>query len=85
MRVLEDLFRLHSGQRILVFTKTNVMAREVSVRFLIPSLLHHCRKKERKDILMDSAPVATRPLSQIKSWTKVLICQKRRSPLFWEE
>jgi superfamily II DNA or RNA helicase len=27
------------------------MAREVSVRFLIPSLLHHCRKNERKDIL----------------------------------
>jgi superfamily II DNA or RNA helicase len=51
LRVLEDLFRLHQGQRILVFTKTNVMAREVSLRFLIPSLLHHCRKKERKDIL----------------------------------
>jgi superfamily II DNA or RNA helicase len=51
MRVLEDLFRLHPGQRILVFTKTNIMAREVSARFLIPSLLHHCRKKERKDIL----------------------------------
>jgi superfamily II DNA or RNA helicase len=51
MRVLEDLFRLHQGQRILVFTKTNMMAREVSARFLIPSLLHHCRKRERKDIL----------------------------------
>ena len=51
LRVLEDLFRLHQGQRILIFTKPNVMAREVSVRFLIPSLLHHCRKKERKDIL----------------------------------
>lgn len=41
LRVLEDLFRLHQGRRILIFTKTNVMAREVSVRFLIPSLLHH--------------------------------------------
>lgn len=51
LRVLEDLFRLHQGQRVLVFTKTNVMAREVSMRFLIPSLLHYCRKKERKDIL----------------------------------
>ena len=51
LRVLEDLFRLHHGKRVLVFTKTNVMAREVSVRFLIPCLLHHCRKKERKDIL----------------------------------
>lgn len=51
LRVLEDLFRLHQGQRVLVFTKTNIMAREVSTRFLIPCLLHHCRKKERKDIL----------------------------------
>lgn len=51
LRVLEDLFRLHHGKRVLVFTKTNIMAREVSVRFLIPCLLHHCRKKERKDIL----------------------------------
>ncbi|NLF38512.1 DEAD/DEAH box helicase [bacterium] len=51
LRVLEDLFRLHHGTRTLVFTGTNVMAREVSVRFLVPCLLHHCRKKERKDIL----------------------------------
>jgi superfamily II DNA or RNA helicase len=51
LRVLEDLLRLHVGQRVLIFTKTNVMAREVSTRFLIPCLLHHCRKKERREIL----------------------------------
>lgn len=51
LRVLEDLFKLHRGKRILVFTKTNVMARAVSARFLIPCLLHHCRKQERKEIL----------------------------------
>ncbi len=51
LRVLEDLFRLHPKQRMLIFTKTNVMAREVSARFLIPCLLNHSRKKERKEIL----------------------------------
>ncbi len=51
LRVLEDLFRLHNGSRILVFTGSNAMAREVSARFLIPCLLHHSRKKERKEIL----------------------------------
>jgi len=51
LRVLEDLFRLHPGSRVLVFTGSNVMAREVSRRFLVPCLLHHCGKKERADIL----------------------------------
>lgn len=51
VRVLEDLFRLHTGRRVIVFTGSNHMAREVSRRFLIPCLLHHCGKRERRDIL----------------------------------
>ncbi|MBU4198488.1 MAG: DEAD/DEAH box helicase family protein [Verrucomicrobia bacterium] len=51
LRVLEDLFRLHADDRVLVFTGSNAMAREVSKRFLVPCLLNHCRKKERGDIL----------------------------------
>ena len=51
LRVLEDLFRLHAGEPCLVFTGTNAMARDVSRRFLIPSLLNHCGKRERIDIL----------------------------------
>jgi superfamily II DNA or RNA helicase len=51
LRVLEDLFRLHPRQRFIIFTNTNVMAREISMRFLIPCLLEHCGKKERKGIL----------------------------------
>lgn len=50
-RVLEDLFRLHTGQSVLVFTGSNVMAREVSLRFLVPCLLSHCGKRERQDLL----------------------------------
>lgn len=42
LRVLEDLFRLHAGTPIIVFTGSNAMARDVSVRFLIPCLLNHC-------------------------------------------
>jgi superfamily II DNA or RNA helicase len=51
LRVLEDLFRLHIGEPVLVFVGSNSMARDVSLRFLIPCLLSHCGKKERKRIL----------------------------------
>jgi superfamily II DNA or RNA helicase len=51
MRVLEDLFRLHAGQPVIVFTGSNVMARKVSLRFMIPCLLSHCAKKERREYL----------------------------------
>ncbi|MBN1902696.1 DEAD/DEAH box helicase [Candidatus Sumerlaeota bacterium] len=50
-RVLEDIFRLHFGSRIIVFTGTNAAARAVSLRFLIPCLLSHCKKEERSEIL----------------------------------
>jgi superfamily II DNA or RNA helicase len=51
LRVLEDLFRLHAGEPILVFAGSNAMTRDVSLRFLIPCLLSHCRKAERQDAL----------------------------------
>jgi superfamily II DNA or RNA helicase len=51
LRVLEDLFRLHAGQPVIVFAGSNAMARDVSLRFLIPCLLNHCRKEERLDYL----------------------------------
>ncbi len=50
-RVLEDLFRLHAGSPVLVFTGSNVMARQISIRFLVPCLLSHCAKRERQDLL----------------------------------
>jgi superfamily II DNA or RNA helicase len=51
LRVLEDIFRLHKGQQILVFTGSNVMAIEVSQRFLAPTILSHTRKRERLAVL----------------------------------
>jgi superfamily II DNA or RNA helicase len=51
LRVLEDIFRLHKGQQILVFTGSNVMAIEVSRRFLAPTILSHTRKRERLAVL----------------------------------
>ena len=51
LRVLEDLFRLHSGQRVMVFTASNAMAMDISRRFLIPTLLSHSRKAERRRVL----------------------------------
>lgn len=51
LRVLEDLFRLHNGDRVVVFAGSNAMAMEVSKRFLVPTLLSHCRKHERQAVL----------------------------------
>ena len=51
LRVLEDIFRLHTGSPTLIFAGSNAMARDVSRRFLIPCLLNHCGKKERHEIL----------------------------------
>ncbi|MFC1635775.1 DEAD/DEAH box helicase family protein [Planctomycetota bacterium] len=55
LRVLEDIFRLHKGQQILVFTGSNVMAIEVSKRFLVPTILSHTRKRERLTVLENFA------------------------------
>ena len=54
-RVLEDIFRLHKGRQILVFTGSNVMAIEVSRRFLVPTILSHTRKRERLTVLENFA------------------------------
>ena len=51
LRVLEDLFRLHHGTPMLIFAGSNMMARRVSLRFLLPCLLNHCGKAERLDYL----------------------------------
>ncbi len=51
LRVIEDLFRLHAGEPCLIFAGSNAMARDVSLRFLIPCLLSHCGKNERLDVL----------------------------------
>ena len=51
LRVLEDLFRLHAGERVIVFAGLNAMAMDVSRRFLVPTILSHVRKKERRAVL----------------------------------
>ncbi|MBM4004199.1 MAG: DEAD/DEAH box helicase [Planctomycetes bacterium] len=51
LRVLEDLFRLHSDGPCIVFAGSNAMARDISQRFLIPCLLSHCGKQERLEVL----------------------------------
>jgi superfamily II DNA or RNA helicase len=51
LRVLEDIFRLHKGEKILVFAGSNMMAIEVSQRFLVPTILAHTRKRERLAVL----------------------------------
>jgi superfamily II DNA or RNA helicase len=50
LSVLEDLMQVHN-QQVVVFTGSNIMARKVSARFLIPCLLATTGKKERQVIL----------------------------------
>lgn len=51
LRVLEDLFRLHAHEQVLVFTGSNRMALDVSKRFLIPMLIDKIGKRERHAVL----------------------------------
>ncbi len=51
LRVLEDLFRLHAYEQVLVFTGSNRMALDVSRRFLIPMIIDKTGKHERQAIL----------------------------------
>jgi superfamily II DNA or RNA helicase len=51
LRVLEDIFRLHPREKTIVFAGSNLMAMEVSLRFLVPTLLSHSRKRERLAVL----------------------------------
>jgi len=51
MRVLEDIFRLHPDDQIVIFTASNRMALDVSARFLIPALTAHSDKRERNRVL----------------------------------
>ena len=48
--VLEELLQEHA-QQVIVFTGTNIMARLIATRFLIPCLLAATGKKERQEIL----------------------------------
>ena len=51
LRVLEDIFRLHAHERVLVFAGSNAMATDISRRFLVPLLLHHSDRAERRAVL----------------------------------
>jgi superfamily II DNA or RNA helicase len=51
LRILEDIFRLHTGQPTIVFAGSNAMAMAVSRRFLLPAILAHTRKQERLAVL----------------------------------
>lgn len=51
MRVLEDIFRLHPDDQVVIFTASNRMALDVSARFLIPALTSHSDKRERNRVL----------------------------------
>lgn len=48
---LENILKERKDDRIIIFTRHNEMAYEVSKRFLIPCITHKTEKAERKEIL----------------------------------
>jgi superfamily II DNA or RNA helicase len=50
--LLEELFRRHSSERVIVFTAGNEIAYKVSQFFLIPAITHLTNARERKTILV---------------------------------
>ncbi len=51
LRVLEDIFRLHTAEKTIIFAGSNAMAMAVSRRFLLPTILSHSPKAERHAVL----------------------------------
>lgn len=48
---LEQLLSLHRRDRMLIFTQDNATAYEVSRRFLVPTITHQTKVRERSEIL----------------------------------
>ncbi len=51
IRALEELMRRHRDDRVLVFTNDNDTAYRISRQFLIPTITHQTKVKERHEIL----------------------------------
>lgn len=51
LEYLEKLLSLHRRDRMLIFTQDNATAYEVSRRFLIPTITHQTKVRERGEIL----------------------------------
>ncbi len=51
LRVLEDIFKAHPRDRVLVFTNDNETVYQISQMFLVPAITHLTRSKERKHLL----------------------------------
>lgn len=51
LRVLEDIFKAHPRDRVLVFANDNQTVYQIARQFLVPAITHQTRTKERKHIL----------------------------------
>ncbi len=51
LEYVELLLHVHRGDRAILFTQDNATAHAVSRRFLVPSITHQTKVKERSDIL----------------------------------
>lgn len=51
LKVLDNLLREYSNERVLVFTENNDVVYEISRRHLIPAITHETKAAERKHIL----------------------------------
>ena len=48
---IQDIFRNHPGERIIIFTADNATAYNIGRKYLLPVLTHHTKAAERKEFL----------------------------------
>ena len=48
---LQEIFRLHRGERTIIFTADNATAYNIGRKYLLPVLTHHTKAAERKEFL----------------------------------
>jgi superfamily II DNA or RNA helicase len=51
LKMLENLLKKHKGDRILIFTEHNMLAKEISKRYLIPEITYKTNDKEREQVM----------------------------------
>lgn len=51
LKLLEDLLIKHRGDRIIIFTEHNSLAKEISKRYLIPEITYKTDNRERQQVM----------------------------------
>jgi len=77
LKMLENLLKKHKGDRILIFTEHNMLAKEISKRYLIPEITYKTNDKEREQVMEKFRQGIYNVFVTIRFWKKVSMCLKQ--------